>query len=78
MKEFLSRLGETIKPYRGRLFGLTAGLIVAVLFLTIGFFKTFLIIICVAVGFIVGFFFDDKADLGNMVDRIMSRVKGEK
>jgi uncharacterized membrane protein len=78
MKEFFGKLGETLGPYRGRLTGLTAGLIMAILFLTIGFFKTLLIIICVIAGFIIGYFFDDRNDFGNMIDRIMSRVKGEK
>ena len=78
MKDFFDKLGESLKPYRCRLTGLTAGLIIAILFLTIGFFKTLLIIICVTAGFTIGYFFDDKIDLGHMIDRIMSRVKGEK
>lgn len=78
MKEFFGKLGEALNPYRCRLIGLSVGLITAILFLTIGFFKTLLIILCVTAGFVVGYFFDDKVDLGKMIDRIMSRVKGEK
>ena len=78
MKEFFINMGNALKPYRFRLTGLAAGLTVAILFLTIGFFKTLLIIICAAAGFILGYFFDDSVDLGNMIDTVMSRVKGEK
>ena len=78
MKEFFINTGNALKPYRCRLTGLAAGLIIAILFLTIGFFKTLLIIICATAGFIIGYFFDDRVDLGNMIDRVMSRVKGEK
>ncbi len=78
MKEFLIKLGETLKPFKCRIIGLIVGLIISILFLTIGFFKTLLIIICVTTGFVIGYFFDDKVDLGNMIDKVMSRIKGEK
>jgi uncharacterized membrane protein len=78
MKDFWHNLTETLKPYRFRLTGLILGLIVAVLFLTVGFFKTLLIIICIAAGFVLGYFFDDRSDLGSMIDKVMSRIKGEK
>ncbi len=78
MKEQLSRLLELLAPYRCRAIGVLLGLVFAVLFLTIGFFKTLLILICVSAGFIIGYFFDDKIDFGKVVDKILSRVKGDK
>jgi uncharacterized membrane protein len=77
MKEFFNNLGETLKPYKYRIIGLLCGLIIAILFLTIGFWKTILLVLLSAAGFIIGYFLDDKADLGDMVDKIMSRVKGD-
>jgi uncharacterized membrane protein len=77
MKDFLSNLVETLKPFRFRIIGLLAGLIIAILFLTLGFWKTILLVLLSAAGFIVGFFLDDRVDLGDIIDRIMSRVKGD-
>ena len=78
MKEFFSNFIQWAAPVKFRLIGPLLGLVTAILFLTIGFFKTLLILICVTAGFVIGYFFDDKADLGSMVDRVMSRVKGDK
>ncbi len=77
MKEFLKSLSESCAPYKFRLLGLVVGLIIAILFLTIGFWETILIVLLTAAGFVVGYFLDDKSDLGDMIDRIMSRVKGD-
>ncbi len=73
MKEFIKNL----EPYKFRIIGLITGLIIAILFLTIGFWETILIVILTALGFVAGYFLDDKSDLGDMIDRIMSRVKGD-
>ena len=78
MKLFFKNIFTTLLPYRFRLLGLLAGLIIAILLLTIGFFKTLLIVFLMTVGYIAGYFFDDKIDFGNIMDKIMSRVKGDK
>ena len=78
MKEFFSNFIRWAEPVKYRLIGPLLGLVTAILFLTVGFFKTLLIIICVTAGFVMGYFFDNKADLGNMIDKVMSRVKGDK
>ena len=78
MRELFIKFIDYATPYKCRLIGLLIGLIIAILFMTIGFFKTILIIICITAGFVIGYFFDDKIDFGNVVDKILSRVKGDK
>ena len=78
MKEKLSNLIENLIPFKCRLIGFFIGLIVAILLLTIGFFKTLLITLCITIGLVVGYFFDDKVDFASVVDKVLSRVKGDK
>ncbi|MCK5128854.1 MAG: DUF2273 domain-containing protein [Clostridiales bacterium] len=78
MKEKFLKLLEDISPYKFRIIGFITGLIIAILLLTIGFFKTLLVVICITIGLVLGYFFDDKVDFGSVVDKILSRVKGDK
>lgn len=59
-----------VKANRSALTGATLGLIVAILLLTIGFFKTFLIVLCVAIGWFLG----KRGDRGAMVMGWLRRV----
>ncbi len=43
-----------IKEHRGPVFGVSLGLVIAILLLTIGFFPTLLITICVTLGYFIG------------------------
>ena len=43
-----------IKEHKGAVFGVSLGLLIAILLLTIGFFPTLLIAICVTLGFFIG------------------------
>lgn len=69
----LEQLREFLRKYWGRALGSTAGLIVAVLFLTLGFFRTLLIVLCVAAGFFIGMFRDSKEDFLEFVERILPK-----
>jgi uncharacterized membrane protein len=64
---------EFLRKYFGRLAGSTAGLIVAVLFLTLGFFRTLLILICIAAGFGLGMFRDSREEFLEFVERILPK-----
>jgi uncharacterized membrane protein len=66
MKEFM-------RKYSGRLIGSSAGLVVAILFLLLGFFRTLLILICVAAGFFIGLFRDSKEEFLEFVERILPK-----
>lgn len=59
--------------YTGRLAGSAVGLTVAVLFLTLGFFRTLLIAICVGIGFFLGLFRDSREDFLEFVERILPK-----
>lgn len=47
-----------LKPYWGRIIFTVLGLVAAILFLTIGFGKTILILLCCGIGFAVGVYLD--------------------
>lgn len=47
-----------LKPYLGRLVCTALGLVAAILFMTLGFFKTLLILLCCGVGYTAGLFKD--------------------
>lgn len=54
---------ERMKPYIGRIVLTLLGLCVGILFLTIGFWRTLVLLIPVAIGYVVGCFKDGKLDL---------------
>ena len=54
MKLVSRYLPEPLKPYAGRLVLTILGFAVAILFLTIGFWRTILIVLLVAAGFLLG------------------------
>ena len=64
---------DFIRRYLGRIAGSSVGLVVAVLFLTLGFFRTLLIIICMAIGFGLGMFRDSKEEFLEFVERILPK-----
>lgn len=51
---FFSKIADWIAKNRGLFFGMVIGLVIAILFLTIGFFPTLLIMICVGIGAFLG------------------------
>ena len=57
MKKFLLAY---LRKYAMHVVGALVGLIVAILFLTIGFFKTLLLAICIAAGVFCGAFFSKR------------------
>jgi uncharacterized membrane protein len=78
MKDIIVKIITSMAPYKSRVIGVVVAFIIAILFLTIGFFKTLLILICISIGYIIGYFLDDKEDFSNVVDKVLSRVKGDK
>ncbi|GFZ24325.1 hypothetical protein CMETHOX_22480 [Lacrimispora indolis] len=55
----LSRFYTWAKPYSGRIIWILAGIITAVLFLTIGFWRTILIVILALIGYAIGVYKDN-------------------
>lgn len=56
--------------YKKTVIGVFLGLLVGILFITIGFFKTLLLLILTSVGFIVGGFFDRNPVVLKFLDNI--------
>jgi len=69
-----SQMKEFMRKYSGRLIGSSIGLAIAVLFLSIGFFRTLLILICVGIGYFLGLFRDSKEEFLEFVERILPKV----
>lgn len=64
---------EFMRKYTGRVIGSSAGLVIAVLFLTIGFWRTLLVLVCVGIGFSIGLFRDSKEEFLEFVERILPK-----
>ena len=63
----LSRLfPEAVRPYAGRIVLTGLGFISAVLFMTLGFWRTLLLLILTAIGFLLGKWEDGALDLGRI------------
>lgn len=69
----LEQMKEFLRKYSGRLAGSAVGLVIAILFLTLGFFKTLLILICVGIGFFLGMFRDSREEFLEFVERILPK-----
>ena len=68
-----SQLKELLHKYSGRLTGSAAGLVVAIFFLSLGFFRTLLILICIGVGFFIGLFRDSKEGFLEFLEKILPK-----
>ncbi len=67
MVNFIAKfLPEKMRPYAGRIVWTVAGLLVAVFFLTIGFWRTLLVLLLCGAGFVVGLWRDGKLDPDRM------------
>jgi uncharacterized membrane protein len=64
-----------LKPYGGRILWSGAGLLTALLFLSIGFLKTLVILICFALGYVIGLQADGKIDLKPKIKSIFNWLK---
>ena len=57
--------------FRWRSVGVAIGLVIGVLFLNLGFFKTIFILICIGLGFFIGNKLDHHEDLMDYLDRLL-------
>lgn len=69
----LEQLKAFLRKYAGRLTGAGIGLVIAILFLTLGFWGTLLIAICVGIGFFLGMFRDSREEFLEFVERILPK-----
>ena len=66
MKEFL----KSCEPYRGRIAGCAVGILAAIIWMLIGFWRTLLLVILALVGFGIGLAIDDKEKFRALISRI--------
>ncbi|MEJ7489455.1 DUF2273 domain-containing protein [Staphylococcus pettenkoferi] len=68
-QDSLQQVINFLKAYKWRVVGFLAFLIIAILFLTLGFWKTILIILLCLIGIGIGYMKDRKQDFMNFLNR---------
>lgn len=68
MKEFLA---ACLTNHKGKITGLLCGLILGILILVIGFWKSVLLLLCIALGCWIGSFHDRKENFLAFLDKIL-------
>jgi uncharacterized membrane protein len=58
------------KEYKGRIIGAIIGTVLAISFLTIGFWKTIFLITFALIGLFIGSFFDNKEKINDLIYRL--------
>ena len=66
--DFFATLWET---HRGRMIGVIIGLVIGIMFLTLGFFRTVFLLFLMSAGYMLGSHIDNKEDLLDLLDRIL-------
>lgn len=66
-----ARIIKGLSPYRHRLMGMLVGLVMAILFMTLGFWRTLLIIFLVGTGYALGSWMDGSRILRYLVKRYL-------
>jgi uncharacterized membrane protein len=57
--------------HSGKIIGVSLGFVIGVLIITLGFFRTIFVLLCVFFGFVVGKRIDDKEDLMDILDKFL-------
>ena len=66
--DFFAALWET---HRGRMVGVIVGLLIGIMFLTLGFFRTVFLLLLMSAGYMLGSHIDNKEDLMDLLDKIL-------
>ena len=64
-------LMKLFMPSRCRIIGATVGLVVGILFLLLGFFATVFLLVCIGIGFYIGYKMDAGEDLVDLLDNLL-------
>lgn len=65
---------QVIRPYRFRIIWTSLFFIAAILFLTLGFWKTILLILFISAGYLIGKIQDEELDLYSLLDLLRSML----
>lgn len=66
------KLAAFIISHQGKMIGALMGFLVGIFLLTLGFFKTLLLSICIAVGYYFGKKIDNKEDIVQFIERLLN------
>lgn len=70
---FYKEMADWISGNKGKFFGGLVGFVVGILLFTIGFWKTFVILLLIAVGYFIGKSRDEKTDIIEAIADIFRR-----
>lgn len=62
-----------LQEHRGKLIGILLGLVVAILFVSLGFLKTLFIVLCIVVGYILGKAIDEQKSFDNWLRKLLDK-----
>jgi uncharacterized membrane protein len=72
-KSFFEYVAGQGEKHGGKMIGIILGLLVALLWIFIGFWKTLFIVICILIGYFVGQRFDNGGSLGDLWRRMFEK-----
>jgi uncharacterized membrane protein len=72
-RSFYEYVADQVEKHRGKAIGILLGLLVALLWIIIGFWKMFFIAICILIGYFVGKRSDDGGSLGDFWRRMFGK-----
>ncbi|HMM21269.1 MAG TPA: DUF2273 domain-containing protein [Selenomonadales bacterium] len=64
-------LEELWQQHSGKIVGVTAGLVLGILIITFGFFRTLFVLFCVIAGYVIGKRIDEKEDIMDILDKLL-------
>lgn len=64
-------LAEVWQQHSGKISGAVIGLIIGILIIVFGFFRTFFILGCAAIGYVIGQRIDEKEDIMDVIDKLL-------
>lgn len=72
-RSFYEYVADQVEKHRGKVIGIILGLLVALLWITLGFWKMLFIAICIVIGYFVGKCFDDGGNLSDLWRRMLGK-----
>lgn len=72
-QSFFEYVADQARKHRGKTIGILLGLLVALLWISLGFWKMLFIAVCILIGYFVGKRFDNGGSLGDLWRRMFEK-----